>query len=201
MKKSILAMVMLGSSMLVGCASSLQYNPKYVGGAGTGANIEGKATLVMSDEAQKMVFTGGPSSLTGAATSITLPMGQISREAGLVVLGGSFKDGVQVAVANTDGTYNLDVQVRNFSYKYDQLSNLGMAVTPKVSVEMVAKVYDAQGKEIVDKTYSRTDFKGDTYMISTQPAEIVNENFHRAVSDMFRELVKDINDKTSNKSS
>ncbi|MEK7660955.1 MAG: hypothetical protein AAB680_02825, partial [Pseudomonadota bacterium] len=138
------------------------------------------------------VFTGNPTSFTGSATTLTLPIGEIAREVGLVVLGRSFENGAAIALSSQDGKYNAVVSVSNFSYQYNQMQNLGMAITPKVTLSLNAVVTDPDGKELLRKTYNRTDFKGDTYMASTQPAEKINAAFHKALTEMLNEMVTDI---------
>ena len=70
-----------GGPGLGGCAFQGGVNPnhfKYESRA-YDAPIEGRALIEMSKAAQDEQFTGRPTSLTGSATNLTLPIGEITR--------------------------------------------------------------------------------------------------------------------------
>jgi hypothetical protein len=97
-------------------------------------------------------------------------------------------------VASKEGRYNIKTDLRNFSYKFDQLSNLGFAITPKVSLELHAVVTDANGKVLLEKNYTKVDFKGETYAAAIEPMQKMNMTIHKAVAECYKELAKDTAD-------
>ncbi len=186
------ALVALAAIILAACTSTIAPRPELVAAGIAAPIVQGKATLVMSNSQVNQVLTPHPTSFTGSATSINVPMGQIVRAIGEKVLAAGFAGGVVTNETPIAGSYAVMVEVANFSFAYDQASNLGFAITPKVSVQMMADVKSPDGKALVHKTYSKADVTPGKYAISGQPAEKINEGLHMALSQMFRELLDDI---------
>lgn len=177
---------------LAACASTIAPRPELVAAGVSAPVVQGKATLVMSSTEVNQVLTPHPTSFTGSATTINIPMGQIVRVIGEKILGAGFSGGATTGEAVAPGAYAVKVEVANFSYAYDQASNLGFAITPKVTVQMTADVQSPGGKALVHKTYSKADVTPGKYAISGAPAEKINEGLHMALGQMFRELLDDI---------
>lgn len=184
--------VALLATSLAACTSTIGSRPELVAAGISAPLVQGKATLVMSASASNQTISPHPTSFTGAATSITIPMGQIVRGVGEKILGAGFSQGVTTGEVAAPTTYGVNVEVANFSYAYDQASNLGFAITPKVSVQMIADVNAPDGKSVLHKTYSKADVTPGKYGISGQPAEKINEGLHLALGQMFRDLIDDI---------
>ncbi len=187
-----IALVAIASAVLAACASTVAPRPELVAAGVSTPVVQGKATLVMSSTAIGQSITAHPTSFTGSATSITFPMGQIVRTAGEKVLGAGFSKGVVTSDTAAPDTFGVSVDVSNFTYAYDQASNLGFAITPKVSLQMTADVRAPDGKPLLHKTYSKADVTPGKYAISGKPAEKINEGLHMALGQMFRDLLDDI---------
>lgn len=186
------AAIGLMAASLAACASTIAPRPELVAAGIAQPIAQGKATLVMSKDMANQTLSPHPTSFTGSATTINIPMGQIVRGVGEKVLGAGFSGGVATAESAAPGTYAVNVDVSNFSYAYDQASNLGFAITPKVTLQMTADVKTPDGKSLVHKTYSKADVTPGKYGLSAQPAEKINEGLHMALGEMFRDLIDDI---------
>jgi hypothetical protein len=186
------AAVAISAAVLSACATTVAPRADLVAAGVASPVVQGKATLVMPSAAANQTITAHPTSFTGSATSITFPMGQIVRTVGEKVFGAGFSKGVATGETAAPDTYGVSVDVSNFSYAYDQASNLGFAITPKVSVQMTADVRSPDGKALLHKTYSKADVTPGKYAISGQPAEKINEGLHMALGQMFRDLLDDI---------
>ena len=195
MKKFISGSVLILSLILAGCsATPMNYTPAYIAGDVASTKIGGAAYLIIDKDSQAATFQGNPTSYTGAALQIIVPLGDFSREIGLKILNTAFDGGVTMEVASKEGRYNIKTDLRNFSYKFDQLSNLGFAITPKVSLELHAVVTDANGKVLLEKNYTKVDFKGETYAAAIEPMQKMNMTIHKAVAECYKELAKDTAD-------
>ncbi len=175
------------------CASTLESRPDYVvvaGGGGVGLKAHG--VIVMDADLRQKTITAHPNSLTGAATTITLPIGQIISDVAEKVLSPVFSDGISSAPTPAPGAYDVVLRLDDFEYKYDQLSNLGFAITPKVSVSLTIEAIGPDGQRLFRKTYERKDYSSGTYVASLQPAERVNRSLHLALSEIFREAGDDV---------
>jgi len=177
---------------LAACASTIAPRPELIAAGVSAPVVQGKATLVMSSAAQSQSITAHPSSFTGGATTITVPMGQVVKMAGEKVLGAGFSQGAATAETALPGTFGVSVEVSNFSFAYDQASNFGLAITPKVTLQMAADVRSPDGRTLLHKTYSKTDATAGKYAISGDPPEKINEGLHIALGQMFRDLLDDI---------
>lgn len=186
------ALVAIAATVLAACASTVAPRPDLLSAGVAGPVVKGKATLVMSSAMVNQTISAHPTSFTGAATSINFPMGQIVRTAGEKILGAGFSNGVVTSESAASDTYGVSVDVSNFTYAYDQASNLGFAITPKVSLQMTADVRSPDGKALLHKTYSQNDVTPGKYAISGKPAEKINEGLHMALGQMFRDLLDDI---------
>lgn len=180
---------LLAAAALAGCVTTAGVHPEYVKAEQTAPSVTGEAVIIL-DRGQ--TFTGSPVSLTGGATSLTEPVGEIMATTAKTIFDAGFSGGATVAAQPKADAYNVTLRVQNFSYKYDQLSNLGFAVTPKVTIAVAADVVAPDGKPELHKSYNRKDFTGETYVVSFGPAEKVNQALHRALADIFRELLSDI---------
>ncbi len=179
--------------VLTGCTTTLASRPDYiVTSGGGGLPLQGEAVIVMDNGLRDQVITAHPESVTGAATSIVLPIGQIIRDVSTKILGPVFAGGASVAATPRPNAYGVLLRLDSFSFKYDQLSNLGFAITPKVSVAMTIEAVDADGKKLFRRTYQRKDYSSGAYVASLQPAEKINKNLHLALGEIFRDVSDDL---------
>lgn len=186
------ACALAGAASLSACASTVTTRPDYVAAGLAAPVVQGHAVIVMDDAFRNQVITAHPTSLTGSATTITEPVGSVVSVVGEKVFDAGFSGGSDVAAQPGADAYNVVLRLDAFSYAYDQLSNLGFSITPKVTVAINADVRGPDGKPLVHKTYSRPDFTVGSYVASTKPAEKINQGLHLALSEIFRDMLDDI---------
>lgn len=193
----LLGGALLAAAAVTGCSFNAAYNAAYTSAARRPASetADGKALLKTTPEADAQVFTGNPTSFTGAATTLTMPLGQIARETAKSAFADAFMGGAELSTEIRDPTaYAVIVAPRvvSFSYEYNQLKNVGFAITPTVTATVEVKVLDEQGKPRWEKTYLSGAVEGPSYMINTAPGEEINKLAHKALYDLFAISAKEI---------
>jgi hypothetical protein len=180
--RSIITLIPL--LLLCGCAFNAGYNPSYISAQPLQLGIGGKGLVVVNQTDAQWTYSGHPTSFTGSGTTLTVPIGEISKQIALRVFGAAFKEGVDFrdTAGETKG-YRLVVEpkVAKFTYAYNQLKNLGFAITPQVEVQLHVVLTAPNGKTLADKFYSSGLVDGDSYMLSGQPAEKVNQLLHQTI--------------------
>lgn len=187
----------LVASTLVGCASTGSYNPAYLAAARRPAalQVDGKVLIVTSPQDDAFVYSGNPTSLTGAATTLTLPLGSIVRETAVAAFADTFKSGADAAPAVTDpARYVVIVTPRlsSFSYEYNQLKNAGFAITPTAVVNVDVRVLDAAGATRWQRSYASGPVEGPAYMLNTSPGEEITKVAHKALYEVFARAAADV---------
>ena len=110
----------------------------------------------MPTEVEDFVYSGSPSSFSARNTTLTLPLGEMLKEIALEVLEDRFSGRVDFANSFVgDSGYRLALapNVRLLDYKYNQVENLGFAVTPQVEMDLAVEILDSSGTTIFDGTY------------------------------------------------
>lgn len=167
-----------------GCSFNAGYNPSYLPAQAMSLGIPGKSAVVMEATDAQWVFSGGPTSFTGGGTTLSVPVGEITKQVALKVFGSAFKDGADYRDKPQNlSPYRLVVQpkVGQFTYAYNQLKNLGFAVTPQVTLQLNVVLLAPDGSKLLEKQFSSGTVDGDTYMLSGQPAEKVNQLLHQVL--------------------
>lgn len=132
--------------------------------------------------------------LTGGANTLTLPLGEITRQIALTVFGSAFKDGADFSNSGGDAaSYRLVVKpkIARFSYAFNQLKNFGFAITPQVQLDLHVTLLSPDGKTLVDKVYASGVSEGDTYVLSGKPAEKVNQILHQTLFKLMTDAAFD----------
>jgi uncharacterized lipoprotein YajG len=191
-KLASISALLVAAAILSACTTTASVKPEYVSAGLAAPLVQGHATLVMDSAAQTQIITASPTSMTGAATTLAEPVGAIIKMAGEKVLGAGFATGASTSTQPKAGDYNIAVRLDQYSYMFDQLSNLGFAITPKVTVSLKAVVTDPVEKPLTEKVYTRTDYTAGAYVASLQPQEKINQALHMAVAEIFREMMDDI---------
>jgi hypothetical protein len=192
----LLAAALLASA-LVGCASTSGYNPSYLAAARRPAAVQsdGRVLIVTAAPDDGYVYTGHPTSFTGGATTLTLPLGAILREAAVAAFADTFKSGADVAPEVKDpARYVVIVAPRltSFSYEYNQLKNAGFAITPTAVVTVEVRVLDAGGTTGWQRSYASGPVEGPSYMLNTSPGEEISKVAHKALYDLFAKAAADV---------
>lgn len=194
--RSIVIFAIAGVLALSGCAMTSAYNQGYLAAARRPvvAQVEGRALVVTTPEDDAYVYTGRPTSLTGAATTLTIPLGAIARESAVAAFADTFKGGAEAAGAVRDADrYAVIVAPRltSFSYEYNQLKNVGFAITPTTSIAVDVRVLDAKGETRWQRSYSSGPVEGKSYMLNTSPQEEISKMAHKALYDLFAAAASD----------
>jgi len=188
------SLLVAASLLLAGCSFNAGYNPSYLPVQPMGLGIPGKSLVVLETGDANWTYTGKPTSFTGSATTLTLPLGEITRQVALKVFGAAFKDGADFRNAAGDAAgYRLVVKpkVTRFTYAYNQLKNLGFAITPQVNLELHVTLVSPEGKTLLDKNYASGLTEGGTYVLSGKPAEKVNQILHQNLFKLMTDAALD----------
>lgn len=192
-----IAIVLAVGLTAAACTTTSQVHPEYVSAGLAAPVIQGRAVVVMDAAARGQVISAHPTSFTGGATSISQPVGAVDAAVAEKVFGVGFSGGAKVQDHPEPDAFSIGMRTDSFSFAYDQLSSLGFAITPKVSVTMTADVAAPGGRSVLHKTYTRTDITTGKYVASLQPAEKINQAFHMAVADICRQILDDIKGETT----
>lgn len=160
-------------------ASYFEYSPQSYS-----EKISGIAAIEMTKQEQAEVFSGNPTSFTGAATTLNLPIGQIVREGAVLAFRDMFSNGAEVVESSPNGSkyaMTFKPRVRSFSYEYNQLKNAGFAITPTAAVAIEVSMKQADGKEIWTETADSGAVEGPVYFASGSPGEEITKVAHKAV--------------------
>ena len=193
-----LAILILLACAASGCGHVAQYRTEYVASQirHFTPHIDGEA-LVVTDPAQdEKLYTRHPSSLTGMAMTFDAKVGLFLREVMVKVLSHTFRGGAKHANKLPQGTGTSRVVVKptivDFDYRYNQLKNLGFAVTPEAKVELQVSVSDSHGALLLEKRYESGFVSGGSYMVDFQPAEKINRAVHRALVEVTNQVTEDV---------
>jgi hypothetical protein len=182
---------------VAGCASTSSYNPSYLAAARRPATVvsDGKVLLVTTPQDDAYVYTGNPTSFTGSATTLTIPLGSILRETAVAAFTDTFKGGVDVAKDVTDPARYVVIvapKLVSYSYEYNQLKNVGFAITPTAVVSVDVRVLDAKGAPRWQRSYASGPVEGPAYMLNTSPGEEISKVTHKALYDLFSKAAVDV---------
>ncbi len=194
MNKYLSTVLSVASLLLAGCAFNAGYNPAYLPQEAQKLGLHGKSLVVLSTADAGWSYTGNPTSFTGSGTTLTLPIGEITKQVALRVFGAAFQDGADFANDVTGAEkYRLIVKpkVNKFTYAYNQLKNLGFAITPTVDIELHVMLLAPDGATLLDKTYGTGPTEGASYMVSGQPAEKINQILHQHLFKLMTDAAQD----------
>ena len=183
--------------LLSACTTPLSYNPQYQGRLRPipGAQAEGRIVILTSPADDSYVFTGNPTSFTGGATKISIPLGLITKEISHNAFVRILKDGsLQLNAIPTDLPYRVIVKPRisSFSYAYNQLQNAGLLVTPQVNISLSIEVLDASQKVILTNRYQSGTKDGDSYFMSGSPGERINKLAHEVITELVNQAAEEV---------
>lgn len=187
----------LAVALLGACAHTGSYDPASMAAARRPATVTapGKALVYTTAADDAKVFSGNPTSFTGSATTLTLPLGVIAKEAARAAFADHFTGGADLTdeLRALDG-YVVRVQPRvtDFSYEYNQLKNLGFAITPTVRTTVEVTVLDDAGAVRWKRSYPSGDVEDAAYMIETAPGARVAKLAHRALYEVMSRAADDI---------
>lgn len=190
-------MAALALGALVGCAPMATYNAAYVVPPQTpvAEKIPGKALVYTVKADDDTPFVGAPTSFTGSATKLTIPLGVIAREIAFTVFNDAFAQGAEKAnsLHGVSGyRVILHPKVASFSYGYFQLQNLGFAITPTVVLSLDVQLLDASGKTVQQRRYDSGKVEGKSYMMTGEPGEEIGKVTHQVMLDLMQRAANDV---------
>jgi hypothetical protein len=197
-KMKRLAVIVLLACAASGCAHVAQYRTEYVTGQirHFTPSIDGEALVVTEPAQDEKLYSGHPSSFTGMTTTFEATVGRFLRETMVKVLSYKFTGGAKHAheLPQGTGTYRVVVKPKivNFDYRYNQLKNLGFAITPEAKVELQVSVFDREGSTLLEKRYESDFVSGGAYVADFQPGEKINRAVHRALVEVTNQVAEDI---------
>lgn len=198
--KSPRGLILMIITMLVlvsGCAQKATYNPAYVGKPAIpdADKVAGKVLVYTEKTDDDTLWSGKPTSFTGSATTLSIPLGLIAREIAATVFGDAFRDGAVKANALTDASdYRVIIRpkVSAFSYEYNQLKNIGFAITPTVVLTLEVSLLDAGGKMVNQRRYDSGRVEVSAYIISGSPGEEIGKAAHKALNELMVRAAQDV---------
>ena len=199
MNHSFFRAALLGIAVLffAGCASTSSYNTGYLAAARRPAAnpVDGKVLIVTTAQDDAYSYTGNPTSLTGGASTLTLPLGAIVRETAIAAFADTFKGGADGATEVKDAQRYVVIvapKLLTYSYEYNQAKNLGFAITPTAVVNVDVRVIDAKGATRWQRNYASGPVEGPAYMLNTAPYEEISKVTHKALYEVFSKAAADV---------
>jgi hypothetical protein len=183
--------------VLAGCAQVATYNASYHPSPVTAAadKLPGKVLVLTAKADDETPWAGKPTSFTGGGTTLTIPLGVITREIAATVFGDLFRDGAVKAnsLAGATGVrIAVTPKVSQFSYEYNQLKNVGFAITPTVVLTLEVSTLDSAGKPRKTRRYDSGTVEMPAYMISGAPGEEIGKAAHKAIYDLMVKAAADV---------
>jgi hypothetical protein len=180
-----------------GCAHTGAYNAGYLAAARrpVATLCEGKVLVVTTQQEDAYLYEGHPTSLTGAATTLTVPLGAITKEAAIAAFSDAFRGGAEASATVHDADrFAAVISPRpvSFTYEYNQLKNVGFAVTPTAVVSIDLRVLDGVGGTRWEKVYASGPVEGPSYMLNTSPQEEIVKVTHKAIYDLMSKAAVDV---------
>ena len=182
--------------LVLGCTSTATYNQSYEGPLVEAVPklLDGKALIYSPNTEGSYVFRGGPTSFTGGGTTLEISLGEITQIISTRVFSRIFSGGVERSnsisnVSNYRAAINL--RAARFSYAFNQLKNIGFAVTPQVDVSIDLILMNSQGVEVYRHTYDSGVVDGDSYVMSGSPSERINRVAHEAITELINRAAMD----------
>ncbi|MEZ5542836.1 MAG: hypothetical protein R3F42_12455 [Pseudomonadota bacterium] len=180
---------------LAGCSFVATYNPDFGGEPpAVDAPLTGKALIYTTREETGYTFSGNPTSFTGGGTNLSIELGEITYRLAVKAFGSIFTQGAEHAESLDDaGSYTIVVKPRvtKYSYAYNQLKNIGFAITPQVDLDVEVRVLDAAGNSVLDKTYSSGIRDGKSYMMSGAPGEKISAVTHQTIAELLNQAAQE----------
>lgn len=190
-------LVTIGVLLSSGCAYNASYNQAYFGGASSAYQdkITGVAAIEVPAETRGEFLTSSPTSYTGSATKLTLPVGEIVTQASLLSFKEIFTGGaeiVQPGKYNSSHTIIVRPKFRSMTYEYNSLKNVGFAITPTASVSVEISVESSSQRNIINKVFDSGPVEGPAYFATGAPGDEISKAFHQASISVTRRAADEI---------
>lgn len=194
----LLCGILMATSLIAnGCTSVVVYKPSYLDVYSQNKpNSTNCKTIVYTTEADdNFVYKGRPSSATGGAYGIEMPIGILTKEIAQYAFNQACIGGALVSKdLNTASANDLIVypKVTAFDYRYNDTKNLGLAVTTQVRVVLDVAIIDAGGHACYTGEYDSGYVDGNTALFHLSPLESVNKATHKVIYELMTRAAADI---------
>jgi len=191
------AILYLFALLVAGCSHTATYREEFISQelGEMQARIQGKALVVTDPKQDQKMYSERPSSLTGQASSYKAELGNFIRHMMIAALRRTFQDGAEHDKSvPTQSDYQLVIkpELLHFDYRYNQLKNLGVWITPESEIDIYVYMYDGNGAQLLEKKYKSDYISGGGYLMSFSPGEKINEAVHKAMFTVVSEMIEDI---------
>ena len=159
------------------------------------AKFDGQALVLTDSKEDLKLYQQGPSSLTGAATSLSINVGGYLKDISVEVFSRLFKEGaIHSNNENESGEYVVIIkpEILNYDWRFNQLKNLGFAITPETKIDLLVTLKDSKGKVLLEKKYESDYLSGGSYLASIKPHEKVNKSVHQSIYNLLMLVAEDI---------
>ncbi len=116
-----------------------------------------KIAIFTTDQEDKQIIKQSPTGITGGGTTLEVPIGIITRELTYEFFSQNYKNVTRINALDKSYSITISPKLTSFEYEYDQLSNVGFAITPKLSLSLTVKTYH-KGSLISTKIYTNRAF-------------------------------------------
>ncbi len=190
-RRNIILIFSLLLVMVSGCSTVTNYNPAHIPDTQISSTkkITGKALIYTEKEDDAYIYTGSPTSLTGSGTTLSMELGNMTKQIARKVFSEYFTEGATTSNSyDSENTYTLIVKpkVSSFTYEYNQLKNLGFAITPQLQMNLNVCLLKSDGTIYFEKDYASEIISGGSYMIALEsPGEKINRAAHITLHELM----------------
>lgn len=192
----------LAALVCAGCAHEVGFDPDYVPPERPTYIADGALLVVVREDQAEFVYSAPPNSEIGDFTTMTIPLGSIVREIASDVFGACFARGVEFAPSrDVGGDYvlALEANLDDFYYRYTRVVDRGFSeedpdvwIIPEVDISFAVDVYDARDMQVLSKVYDSGVQAGERYMVTSQPAERINQVLHGTLHALITQVANDL---------
>jgi hypothetical protein len=192
--------MLLAITLLWGCSTVTSYNPAHISDVSIAEHerLQGKALIFTEKSDDAYVYVGSPTSLTGSATTLSMEIGKMTREIADEVFDDFLSEGAETKnTVDAEAPYELIIvpKVTSFNYEYNQLKNLGFAITPQINMSLNVCLIKPDGTVYFEKDYMSETVSGDSYLLALEnPGEKINRVAHVVLYDLMVDAAEDILD-------
>ncbi len=196
MKYLICAFLIAISASITGCTTAVAYKPSYleVESHDKPISIKCKAIIYTTETDDNFVYKGPPSSITGGAFGIKMPIGGLTKEIAQVVFNQVCSCGAQLT-KNISAVSANDLivypRITKFDYRYKN-TNLGFTITTQVRIILRIAIVDLNGNEGYTGKYDSGYVNGNTSVVDVSPSESVNKLTHRIIYELMTQAANDL---------
>jgi hypothetical protein len=199
-----LGILVLGAACLAlaGCTYETQFESGYVPDEAPSYIAYGRMFIVMPEEQRNFTYEGSPQSEVGDFTTLTIPIGEIVESIARQVFTTCFASGVEFVEAidyDDEFVVALSGDMQDFVYRYQRVIDQGFTdedrqvwITPEVEISFRVRASDHDGRTILDKTYESGVSQGESYQVTSRPAERISQTLHATLHALMLEVAADL---------